>query len=206
MGAVPVSRNPERPDPRRARGQRAGRNQCGSPIAAGPRDRLPRPMAAPGWPASLDRPSLLLRLRVFARRRALDVHLADGADPAGSAALAVRARQLIAPSTRESFASGLESLVMEAARPPLPRGMAIPLARRQLMEARATLLALAACLRSDRPVYARGVALLSWLLTDGTGPVYDRHARSDLHDVLASVAEALDGAGPTHGDGDVVRR
>jgi hypothetical protein len=37
------------------------------------------------------------------------------------------------------------------------------------------------------------MALLSWLLSDGAGPAYNVHAGSDLRDLLASAAEALDG-------------
>jgi hypothetical protein len=59
-------------------------------------------------------------------------------------------------------------------------GMAIPLPRCEITEARPTLLGLAACLRAERPVYAREMALLSWLLADGAGPAYSSHARSLL--------------------------
>ena len=66
---------------------------------------------------------------------------------------------------------------------------AVPLPRRQILEARTRLLDLAACLRADRPVYARGMALLSWLLTDGSGPVYLGQADEALPDALRAVAE-----------------
>jgi hypothetical protein len=155
---------------------------------------------APVWfGASLDRPSPWLRLRVFARRRTLDVELASGADPTTSAARALRARQLVARKTRDMLAYSLEALVKEAVRPSLPLGMATPLPRREIMEARPTLLGIAACLRSERPVYAHGVAVLSWLLTEGAGPAYNAHARSDLSHVLASAAAALDGGRPDGG-------
>jgi hypothetical protein len=153
-----------------------------------------RPVLAPPWfGGSLDRPSVLLRLPVFARRRALDIELANGADPTTNLALALRARQLVARTTRDMFAFSLAALVREAARPPLSPGMAISLPRREITAARATLLGLAAALRAERPVYARGMALVSWLLTDGAGPAYDAHARDDLRHVLALAVEALDG-------------
>jgi hypothetical protein len=150
----------------------------------------------PAWfGASLDRPSASLRLRVFVRRRTLDVELANGADPATSAALALRARQLVARKTRDLLAVSLEALVKEAARQRSPFGTAVPLPRREIMDARPTLLSLAARLRAERPVYARGMALLSWLLTDGAGPAYTAHAGNHLHDALASAADALEGSG-----------
>jgi hypothetical protein len=121
--------------------------------------------------AEVDRPSRRLRARVRLRRRALDSQLAEGVSPLDDAALALRARQLVCGQTREQFAAGLEGLVRHAERPPLPRCfVAVPLPRRQILEARPGLLALATCLRADRPLYARGMALLSWLLSDGTGP------------------------------------
>jgi hypothetical protein len=104
-----------------------------------------------------------------------------------------RARQLVARTTRDMFALSLEALVREAARGPLSLGMAIPLPRREILEAQPTLLGLAAGLRAERPVYARRMALLSSLLIEGAGPAYNAHARSDLHHVLGSAAEALDG-------------
>jgi hypothetical protein len=198
-GDVPHTRKPEDRDPRRASGHPPP-DERASPLASGSRDRSTRPPAAPTWfGTSLGTPSLVLRLRVFARRRTLDDQLATGADPSRSAALALRARQLVARPTRDSYAFALEALVTEAARAPEPVGMAIPLPRRQIMEARPALLGLAACLRAQRPVYARGMALLSSLLTDGAGPAFNAYAERALHDVLASAAEALDGRWPEAG-------
>jgi hypothetical protein len=143
--------------------------------------------------AEVDRPSVWLRLRVRAKGRRLDAQLAEGANPLRDAALALRARQLVSRSTRERFATGLEGLVSLAERPPLPRAVAVPLPRRQVLEARTGLLALAACLRAERPLYARGMALLAELLTDGSGPLYGARPDGSLPDALRAVAEALDG-------------
>jgi hypothetical protein len=146
--------------------------------------------------AEADRPSPALRARVRVKRGSLDAQLAEGADPLRDAALALRARQLVSRHTREQFATGLEGLVSRAERPPLPRAVAVPLPRRQILEARTGLLDLASCLRAERPLYARGMALLSWLLTNGSGPVYRAGADGALPDALEAVAEALDGASP----------
>jgi hypothetical protein len=143
--------------------------------------------------AELDRPSLRLRARVRLRRRTLDLQLADGVSPLDDAALALRARQLVCREAREQFAARLEGLVRHAERPPLPRSVAVPLPRRQILEARLGLLALATCLRAERPLYARGMALLSSLLTDGTGPAYRARTDRSLPDALRTAAEALDG-------------
>jgi hypothetical protein len=144
--------------------------------------------------AQLETPSLRLRARVRLRCQTLDMQLAEGVSPLEDAALALRARQLVSRRTRERFAAGLEGLVRHAERPPLPRSVAVPLPRTQILEARTGLLALATCVRADRPLYARGMALLSRLLTDGTGPAY--RAQPDdrsLPDALRAVARALYG-------------
>jgi hypothetical protein len=146
--------------------------------------------------AGLDRPSLRLRARVRLRWRTLDMQLAEGANPLEDAAVALRARQLVSRPTREQFAAELEGLVRHAERLPLPRSVAAPLPRPQILEARTGLLALATCLRADRPLYARGMALLSRLLTDGNGPAYRARADRTLPDALRAVADALDGASP----------
>ena len=146
--------------------------------------------------AEIDGPSPSLRLRVRAKRRRLDAQLAEGANPLRDAALALRARQLVSRSTRERFATGLEGLLSHAERPPLPRAVAVSLPRRQIREARTGLLALAACLRAERPLYARGMALLAELLTDGSGPLYGARPDRSLADALRAVAEALDGVSP----------
>lgn len=55
--------------------------QCGSSIAF-PRHHFARPKGLPAWfGGPLNRPSVLLRLRVFARRRTLDVQLARANQP-----------------------------------------------------------------------------------------------------------------------------
>jgi hypothetical protein len=51
--------------------------------------------------AELDRPALAVRIHVSTHRLSLDRELARGDSPLGSAALALRARQLVSPRTRE---------------------------------------------------------------------------------------------------------
>jgi hypothetical protein len=42
-------------------------------------------------------------------------------------------------------------------------------------------------------VYARGMALLSRLLTDGSGPAYNSHAGGSLRHAVGAIPAALDG-------------
>jgi hypothetical protein len=143
--------------------------------------------------AQLDRPKLALRARVFASRGSLDEALADGASPLWTPELALRARQLVSRGSRQHLATSLERLVEEAKRPVPPRAVALPLPRREILEAQTSLFSIAARLRDERPVYSRGMALLSRLLGDGSGPAYNPHAGGSLRHAVGAIAAALDG-------------
>lgn len=144
---------------------------------------------------TLERPRLLLRFRVFRHGRALDNELACGASPADTTELALRARQLVEPKRREELASALESLYLHAQRPPSIANT-VPVPRRDIIEASADLWAVVERLRDPRPVYAAGVAMISVLLRDGTGPAYAPGRGCALRRALRCAAEALDGARP----------
>jgi hypothetical protein len=142
----------------------------------------------------LERPSLRLRLRVSTQSTALDNELARGASPMQSRALALRARQLVKPKSRERLASALESLWEHAQR--ASSTSIVPLPRGEITQAGAWLLALAQRLRDPRPIYAGGAAMISVLLRDGTGPAYTAGAGLELRRRLRAAAAALDGAWP----------
>jgi len=38
------------------------------------------------------------------------------------------------------------------------------------------------------PVHVRGIAVMSWLLADGAGPLYNRQCSNDLHKVLLEIS------------------
>jgi hypothetical protein len=145
--------------------------------------------------ANVDRPSLILRVRVSTQSTALDNELARGASPMHSRELALRARQLVEPKRRERLASALESLCEHAQRASSTTSI-VPLPRREITEAGASLLALAQRLRDPAPIYAGGAAMISVLLRDGTGPVYTAGAGPELRRGLRAAAAALDGALP----------
>jgi hypothetical protein len=111
-------------------------------------------------------------VRLLARLRApvLDRALLAGADPTESRQLAARAQALTSPRSRAATADGLERWLSAAhgatsARRLLPRRA---LALDNASEARA----IVQLLRGGAPLYARGIALLASLLSDGTGPAY----------------------------------
>jgi hypothetical protein len=153
-------------------------------------DEVLRPLDALG--ADLDRPALALRIRVSVHRRGLDEDLARGDSPLRSVALALRARQLVARHSRERLARALERLVELAERPPSPTEI-VPLPHREILNVRTGLLRLAGRLGDARPVYARGVAMVSQLVCDGTGPAFTPRCEVALRRAIAAATDALGG-------------
>ena len=138
------------------------------------------PLDVPSWVDRSDRRSgpswraWPVAVRVFVRlhRTSLDRELALGADPCTNPQLACRARELCRPGLRRQLGADVERALDAAGVPaPLLTG-SIPLDRYSIRECETSLLGLAEDLRSDRPVYARGVALTRLLLTDGDSQIY----------------------------------
>jgi hypothetical protein len=134
-----------------------------------------------------------LRLRVLTHRDSLDHELARGVDPNGSAALALRAEQLI--RDRERLALRVEAVLETAATRPV-FSAAAPVRRAQVLVCADDLTALARRLRDDLPVDVEGVAMTSVLLTHGTSPLYagDRslaHAVRTARLALDPIGESL---------------
>jgi hypothetical protein len=142
--------------------------------------------------AELERPALALRIRVAVRRHVLDKDLARGDSPLRSDVYALRARQLVERRSRERLARALERLVEGAERTPSPSEI-IWLPKCEILDARTGLLSLARRLRDARPVYACGVAMVSQLVCDGTGPAFTPRAGLALRRAIAEATEALEG-------------
>jgi hypothetical protein len=116
------------------------------------------------------KPGRAARLTARVRAGALDRALIAGADPASCPQLAARATSLTSRRFRASIADGLERLPL-VAEGHTRRWWAA--ARRGAVLANAGELGdLAALLRGGSLVYARGIAILGELLSDGTGPAY----------------------------------
>ncbi|MFZ0042513.1 MAG: hypothetical protein WAK93_14470 [Solirubrobacteraceae bacterium] len=152
-------------------------------------ERLPR--WEPECIAELLRPRLLTRLAAFVRRSKLDRLLSEGADPTSTTQLAARAAQLARRSTRANVATGLEHMALTVDDP--PSHVRIRPSRQAALANRSTLLDLAAVLRRNEPVYARGIARLRLLVTDGTGPAYTDRRGEALAHALALAACDLAG-------------
>ncbi len=138
--------------------------------------------------------------RLLARCAAgpLDRELAAGASPETSTLLAARAALLTSMKVRRELATSLRRILAAAgvpaevtvitARPPR-----LPLARARIHRSAGPLAALAACLAAPGPVPAQGVAKVSQLLTDGTGPLYRQASGEDLGGILEDATRALAG-------------
>jgi hypothetical protein len=146
-------------------------------------------------PAAAIQHVALARLAARLRAGSLDRALAHGADPRATPQLAARARLLTSPGRRARAADALEHLV-RAARGPQRRWWALT-RHNSVLANSSELHALASLLRSERPVYARGVAVLNELLSDGTGPVY-RDADGQLASRLRQVRDAIEGGDEFH--------
>jgi hypothetical protein len=131
-------------------------------------DRFAECRFDPGWPA---------RAAARLRGHALDRALIEGADPAATEQLAARAARLTSAPMRREVARGLDRLALGEREAPR-RWQVRPFTNAAAANA-PELRALAARLREPGPLYARGIAMLSRLLTEGTGPAYSDR-RGDL--------------------------
>jgi hypothetical protein len=138
-----------------------------------------------------------VRDRLVARLKPsqLDSELARGVPAEARAALALRAQNLGEPRTRRALAQAVHRILDEARREPKQLSFSgrVSIRRKDILAAADLLDEIAARLLAPGPLCARGIAEVRLLLTDGSGPLYFRHASTALGD---SVAKALDGLEP----------
>ena len=139
--------------------------------------------------------------RVLARCAAarLDRELAAGASPETSATLAARAMHLTSVKVRRDLAASVQRILAVAGHPaqvtPAPAVAVhlsrLPLRRARISQSAVPLARLAGYLTAPGPVPVRGVAIISQLLTDGTGPLYYQGCADDLSDIIENASQAL---------------
>jgi hypothetical protein len=139
------------------------------------------------------RRSSITRLRSSLRRASLDRALAVGADPSESPLLACRAAQLTSPRYRRKLAAWVAARVAAAGEGPRGRSAAVAPDREEVVAGAEQLQGIQELLRSSRPVYARGAAMLRALLGDGCGNLYAPCRPGALSDELESITVALEG-------------
>lgn len=120
--------------------------------------------------------------RWLARIRApsLDSQLAAGCPPGTSRLLAVRAQEITSPAGRGELVRQWGYVLDRARRPPLPRSPRAPLCRDRIAAAEGDVRTMLAVLACPLPISARGAAMASVLLGDGTGPLHNRHSATEL--------------------------
>ena len=139
--------------------------------------------------------------RMLARYRAarLDRELACGASPEASATLAARAMRLTSMEFRRGLARSVQRILVTAGQPPavMPAGAVaarqprVPLRRARVRRFAAELTVLAGHLAGPGPVPVQGVAMVSRLLADGTGPLYHEACFDDLGAIIERATRAL---------------
>jgi hypothetical protein len=121
--------------------------------------------------------------------RSLDRQLVEGDPPEGRPLLATRAQALVAPAQRQSMAANWEHLLELTGEPSVRR---IPLCRDRIAAAESSVREMLVALVAPLPVPVRGVAGASLLLSDGSGPLYNRRSPTDLVEAVTEVTEQLD--------------
>jgi hypothetical protein len=143
---------------------------------------------------TLARPRAWDRLLVRWRVRSLDAQLAAGRRAEGSRLRAIRAGLLVAPAARAGLADCWQEVLDRAVSARTVTDPRVPLLRSRVRAVDADIRRMIRALRVSAPVPARGVAIASTLLTDGTGPLYHAHSAQPLR---AAVRDAIDHLNPS---------
>jgi hypothetical protein len=131
--------------------------------------------------------------RMLARLRAarLDRELSEGADPDASPQLCARVLALTSTPGRMALAEGLERLVHSAHSP--AAGRHVPLQAAPVLSNEPVVEELVSVLRAGTPLYVRGLAMLSRLLSDSSGLAYHSDSGARLAEELQRVRAAFAG-------------
>lgn len=129
--------------------------------------------------------------RVFAS--SLDRQLAAGRSPESSQLLATRAAQLASARMRRKLARNLDHLLDLVNRAPTVRGPRVLVPYQSIKEVEPELREMLTKLAT--PTSARGVAMARALLSDGTGPLFNRHSSTNLRDAIHHATAQLDRSG-----------
>ena len=126
----------------------------------------------------------------------LDRQLAAGCPPESAWLLAARAQDIVSLPSRKAVARNWDHVLRVARRAPARRSPAVPLCADRIIAAEPAIHELLNRLTAPLPVAAQGVAMASALLTDATGPVYNRLSPIALTDLLDATITQLDPARP----------
>ena len=135
-----------------------------------------------------------IRLATQLLASSLDHKLAQGRSPESSRLLAARAQLLVSPVSRRELVDNWENLLVQARRPPAMRNPRVLCNREYIIACESDIREMLNALLAPLPSPARGTAMASWLLRDGTGPIYNRGLSGDLGISLREVIAQLDPA------------
>jgi len=121
----------------------------------------------------------------------LDRRLAEGDTPESHWLLAARAQVLVTSAERQKLAYLWTDLVAQARRRPAPRAPRAPINREGILANEPYIRELIALLVEPMSGHVRGVAMLSALLCDGAGPLYNRRCSKDLRGALLEATTVL---------------
>ena len=122
----------------------------------------------------------------------LDRRLAGGCLPESSVLLAARAQRLVSPAMRRKLVDDWEQIVDLARMPPPVRCPHVPVCRHRVEAAEPELNEMLSFLLAPRPTAVRGVAMVRVLLSNGAGPLFNRHCPTELRAALRAATAALD--------------
>jgi hypothetical protein len=125
----------------------------------------------------------------------LDRQLAQGRSPEETRLLGARAQVLVSPVMRFTLAEMWSDTVEQARRPPVMRNPRVPMNRDSIIAAGQEIQTMIEALLAPAPVSVRGPAMVSWLLSDGAGPLYDRRRSDDVAGALREATAQLDPRG-----------
>lgn len=124
----------------------------------------------------------------------LDRKLAQGRSPESSWLLAARAQTIVTPVSRRALADSWGNLLMHARRPPGMRNPRVQCNRAHILACEHDIRELQRALVAPLPSPARGMAMASWLLRDGSGPIYNRRLSEDLGNAIGLAIAQLNPA------------
>jgi len=122
----------------------------------------------------------------------LDRQIAAGLPPESNRLTAARAELLVSLPLRRSLAQNWRDLSAQAVRGPTARSPRVSLCRDRIIATDRDIRAMLGALSTSLPVPAQGVAQASWLLGDGSGPLYNPSCTTDLAAALSRVVQLLD--------------
>jgi hypothetical protein len=136
---------------------------------------------------------LRLRMRVATHRSALTEQLAEGAEPASSPELTLRASQLTSDRRRRQLARSLRRTVNEVRNPAPTRALVSIVNRYAVFEADDAIQTTIGRLASPDPVAVKGMAMLDRILSDGaSSPLYGRFEPGEFRRQLLEAKSEMD--------------